>query len=75
MDWYSETYYQNSPCGNPLGPENGMVRDLAAGVEQYEDYLRTSIFKATDTPGEFRECIGLMCSNGFALAECGIFLA
>jgi formylglycine-generating enzyme required for sulfatase activity len=30
-DWYSETYYQNSPLLNPLGPDAGDYRVLRGG--------------------------------------------
>lgn len=31
-DWYSATYYQNSPSDNPPGPETGEYRVLRGGV-------------------------------------------
>ena len=31
-DWYSETYYQNSPAANPLGPDSGQVRAARGGA-------------------------------------------
>jgi formylglycine-generating enzyme required for sulfatase activity len=30
-DWFSETYYQNSPSSNPLGPDTGQYRVLRGG--------------------------------------------
>ena len=30
-DWYLETYYQNSPASNPLGPATGDMRSLRGG--------------------------------------------
>jgi formylglycine-generating enzyme required for sulfatase activity len=30
-DWYSDTYYQNSPSANPVGPDSGQVRVLRGG--------------------------------------------
>jgi formylglycine-generating enzyme required for sulfatase activity len=30
-DWYSETYYQNSPAENPPGPDSGTTRVLRGG--------------------------------------------
>ncbi|MEW5830799.1 MAG: SUMF1/EgtB/PvdO family nonheme iron enzyme [Chloroflexota bacterium] len=42
-DWYSETYYQNSPSSNPLGPDSGQGRVLRGGSwYDYEGYLRAS---------------------------------
>ncbi len=31
-DWYSETYYQNSPYSNPIGPETGSRRTIRGGT-------------------------------------------
>jgi formylglycine-generating enzyme required for sulfatase activity len=31
-DWYSATYYQNSPFANPLGPDSGDYRALRGGA-------------------------------------------
>ena len=62
-DWYSETYYQNSPYENPLGPENGMVRVIRGGAwNNNEDYLRTSV-RDGYPPEEFREFIGFRCAQ------------
>lgn len=42
-DWYSETYYQNSPSKNPLGPNSGLYRVLRGGTWGYvENHLRAS---------------------------------
>jgi serine/threonine protein kinase len=30
-DWYSETYFQDSPLANPLGPDSGQYRVLRGG--------------------------------------------
>jgi formylglycine-generating enzyme required for sulfatase activity len=30
-DWYSTTYYQNSPQNNPTGPKNGIEKILKGG--------------------------------------------
>lgn len=58
-DWYSETYYRNSPAANPLGPDFGQVRVVRGGawlglyyflqasgrhsVSDWQDALGTSI--------------------------------
>jgi formylglycine-generating enzyme required for sulfatase activity len=31
-DWYSDTYYQESPSTNPTGPEDGKERSLRSGA-------------------------------------------
>ncbi|MBL8076942.1 MAG: formylglycine-generating enzyme family protein [Anaerolineales bacterium] len=62
-DWYSETYYQNSPYENPLGPEDGMVRVIRGGAwNNNEEYLRTSV-RDGYAADEFREFIGFRCAQ------------
>ena len=42
-DWYSKSYYQNSPFRNPLGPDSGNIRVLRGGSWNIiEDDLTTS---------------------------------
>ena len=33
QDWYAPDYYQNSPAGDPSGPENGRFRVMRGGAE------------------------------------------
>jgi formylglycine-generating enzyme required for sulfatase activity len=43
-DWYFETYYQESPLTNPLGPDRGQYRVLRGGAwSEYGSTLRASI--------------------------------
>lgn len=43
-DWYSETYYQNSPASNPLGPDSGVYRVVRGGSWAAPvEYLRISL--------------------------------
>lgn len=50
-DWYSETYYQDSPSINPLGPDSGTLHVLRGGG-YYSDalYIRSSA-RVWTTPG------------------------
>jgi formylglycine-generating enzyme required for sulfatase activity len=42
-DWYDETYYQNSPSQDPLGPASGRERTLRGGsFNGFPSYLRVS---------------------------------
>ncbi len=34
-DWYSPSYYEESPCDNPMGPQEGDVRVLRGGAWYY----------------------------------------
>jgi formylglycine-generating enzyme required for sulfatase activity len=41
-DWYSDSYYQDSPASNPPGPESGRFRGLRGGSWlNEEDFVRT----------------------------------
>ncbi|HSO13080.1 MAG TPA: formylglycine-generating enzyme family protein [Anaerolineales bacterium] len=49
-DWYSETYYFNSPTSNPLGPESGQYRVVRGGSWfDWDDVVR-STFRSWVTP-------------------------
>jgi formylglycine-generating enzyme required for sulfatase activity len=41
-DWYSETYYQNSPLSNPLGPDSGQTRVVRGGIWWDTSEVRSS---------------------------------
>jgi formylglycine-generating enzyme required for sulfatase activity len=41
-DWYSETYYQNSPISNPLGPDSGQTRVVRGGMWWDTSEVRSS---------------------------------
>lgn len=47
-DWHSETYYQNSPSSNPLGPDDGFYRVVRGGAWSSNANLESSAFR-----GEF----------------------
>jgi serine/threonine-protein kinase len=43
-DWYSRSYYDGSPEGNPTGPESGENRVLRGGGWYFDDrYLRSAV--------------------------------
>ncbi len=60
-DWYSETYYQNSPQSNPLGPESGQYRALRGGAFGDSD-LRVSN-RLRDDPANNFYSIGFRCAR------------
>jgi formylglycine-generating enzyme required for sulfatase activity len=48
-DWYSSTYYDNSPLNNPQGPETGSVRSTRGGAWNSDSSLvRTAMRNAYD---------------------------
>jgi len=61
-DWYSETYYQNSPLRNPLGPDTGQYHVLRGGSWLN---VMSNIRSAYRTEGEstYRfEALGFRCA-------------
>jgi formylglycine-generating enzyme required for sulfatase activity len=62
-DWYSETYYQNSPSSNPLGPDNGEYR-VSRGGFYGSDYngLRSS-YRNAHSPDFTYQGLGFRCAR------------
>jgi sulfatase modifying factor 1 len=49
-DWYSETYYSNSPYDNPTGPVSGTFRVLRGGYWYYAPYICRSAIRTGYLP-------------------------
>jgi len=62
-DWYSETFYQNSPLENPLGPETGTTRVLRGGSWQYADFSIRSADRNWNFPEHSGGSIGFRCAR------------
>jgi eukaryotic-like serine/threonine-protein kinase len=63
-DWYSETYYQDSPSSNPLGPDTGQYRVLRGGSWHSFPYsFRSSFRGAYDFPEGFGPNLGFRCAK------------
>jgi formylglycine-generating enzyme required for sulfatase activity len=62
-DWYDETYYQNSPSSNPLGPNTGKERVLRGGSwYDYGNLVRTA-GRYWDYPADTGYGFGFRCSR------------
>lgn len=57
-DWYSDTYYQNSPSSNPTGPDSGDYRVMRGGSWHYWDGI---VSRATNLPYNTSNSIGFRC--------------
>jgi formylglycine-generating enzyme required for sulfatase activity len=62
-DWYSETYYSESPANNPQGPDSGSIRVFrGGGFDYYAVYLRVS-FRGYFSPSGDYSNLGLRCAR------------
>lgn len=61
-DWYSESYYQNSPSSNPTGPDSGIYRVVRGGDVNNYDALR-SANRSSGTPDYTRYRFGFRCAR------------
>jgi len=60
-DWYDESYYENSPSVNPIGPSSGLYRVLRGGAwENHEDLIRSATRYRSDPL--FTGDIGFRCA-------------
>ncbi len=62
-DWYSDTYYQNSPSKNPLGPDSGEYRVRRGGSWNNNDYNVRSASRDVMTPNYFSNYLGFRCAR------------
>jgi formylglycine-generating enzyme required for sulfatase activity len=62
-DWYLDTYYQNSPSENPLGPDTGTYRVLRGGSWYYDGYGTRSSIRGRVTPDITYYYIGFRCAR------------
>ena len=62
-DWYSATYYSESPRENPLGPESGLTRVMRGGGWSSDwIYIRTAS-RMHFYPQDFSSDIGFRCAQ------------
>jgi formylglycine-generating enzyme required for sulfatase activity len=69
-DWYSETYYQNSPSSNPPGPDSGNSKVLRGGSWDWERYKNSGYYNPVRSaarwlmsPGDSHPSIGFRCAS------------
>jgi formylglycine-generating enzyme required for sulfatase activity len=61
-DWYDESYYENSPFHNPLGPDHGQHRSVRGGSWVYSDTLVTSSIRYEEDPTYNNDDLGFRCA-------------
>lgn len=60
-DWYSETYYGNSPSSNPTGPASGLERVLRGGSWNVVVSFVRSAFRNGSDPDNGGDDVGFRC--------------
>ncbi len=61
-DWYSDTYYGNSPASNPLGPDSGQNRALRGGSWYDNSDIVRSAYRLLYNPSSSNYYIGFRCA-------------
>jgi len=61
MDWYSDTYYQNSLPSNPIGPDAGIYRVQRGGSLSYVGLDVNSSHRFENTPMVASPDVGFRC--------------
>jgi formylglycine-generating enzyme required for sulfatase activity len=61
-DWFSDTYYAQSPARNPSGPTSGDYRGLRGGSWSLDERVVGSAYRGYDTSGDGFNVIGFRCA-------------
>ena len=62
-DWYSATYYQNSPFENPQGPETGELRVVRGGSWNARGTGALSVLRREAIPSGNHDGLGFRCAR------------
>ena len=60
-DWYSKSYYANSPSNNPLGPDSGAWRVLRGGSWVPHPGLLRVAYRGAHDPPDLYDHVGFRC--------------
>ncbi len=63
-DWYSDTYYQQSPSRNPTGPTSGTYRVLRGGSWHFNVRAVRSAYRIWFIPFLLNDSVGFRCAAG-----------
>ena len=63
LDWYSETYYQDSPASDPQGPNSGEYRVYRGGAWYFVDFITRSTYRGNDKPEQYIFYLGFRCAT------------
>ena len=62
-DWYSDTYYGDSPSADPSGPDNGNFHVLRGGSFVDNDNSQRASYRNKDIPENYNWNIGFRCAK------------
>ena len=62
-DWYSDTYYEDSPNHDPQGPESGTSRVLRGGNWYFKAYYMRTTYRFNERPEVFKVWQGFRCAS------------
>jgi formylglycine-generating enzyme required for sulfatase activity len=62
-DWYSQTYYQDSPSSNPLGADSGQYKVLRGGTWYDSDTGVRSSDRGGTEPADTNQNVGFRCAS------------
>ena len=62
-DWYSQTFYANSPTSNPSGPGSGQTRVLRGGTWYYGKERVRTFSRDSYNPIEVLDSFGFRCAK------------
>lgn len=62
-DWYSDTYYEESPASNPTGPATSHIRALRGGGLGHDAKSQRASSRNFDDPGAKVSRIGFRCAK------------
>ena len=63
-DWYSDSYYAQSPQNNPVGPSSGDVRSKRGGTSEYVFNYWPSAYRAPLESSAAEDVVGFRCAQG-----------
>lgn len=63
-DWYSDTYYGQSPANNPLGPDSGREHSVRGGGWRHINYkFFTTYARSAHFDGYYSNFLGFRCAS------------
>ena len=62
-DWYAPSYYEDSPTGNPKGPETGTMKVIRGGSWASDQHSLRVAFRSSSSPFNLNSGVGFRCAK------------